>query len=320
MVPSKLDLLGLARRARYGRTQGAPEPGRRFPLDDPAGEVGIEFIFVTDGTDGEGTTYSVPLTYRGAPLPRRSGAGRTSEHGVLGRRWIYDARTTRSRSPSCSPSSGAGRGAGPERERHPRPLRSSGTGIRRGVAAPRPLRWTAPGAGTTVAVELADPSSAQVRRPCISSACWTARRPGTPSARRGRLDPARRLHRSRGGVGPVAGRPAPAGPRTGRRACRPPRAAGAGRAATSGSAASSSRASPPTRAGAIDRSSSSDHPDAQRGAQQGRAALAEHLLVPEPGQRVERRGQVDVVVPAHQHGHPGVGQRGAASRRRPPRR
>ena len=37
-------------------------------------------------------TYHVPVTYRGAPLAGAEAAllG-TSEHGVLGRRWIYDA-------------------------------------------------------------------------------------------------------------------------------------------------------------------------------------------------------------------------------------
>jgi hypothetical protein len=54
-----------------------------FRLDDPAGEVGLEFIFVTDDVDGE-TTYHVPLAYRGAPLPdAEEGLLGTSEHGAL---------------------------------------------------------------------------------------------------------------------------------------------------------------------------------------------------------------------------------------------
>jgi hypothetical protein len=58
-------------------------------LDDPAGEVGIEFMFVTDVHDG--VTYHVPLSYRDAPLAGAEDAlVGTSEHGVLGRRWIYD--------------------------------------------------------------------------------------------------------------------------------------------------------------------------------------------------------------------------------------
>jgi hypothetical protein len=96
MVPGKLDLLGdwLPRQPWYRDAGGPPTLTRAggFRLDDPAGDVGIEFLFVTDGTDGEGTTYHVPLAYRGAPLPEaEAGLVGTSEHGVLGTRWIYDA-------------------------------------------------------------------------------------------------------------------------------------------------------------------------------------------------------------------------------------
>jgi hypothetical protein len=96
MVPGKLDLLGdwLPRQPWY-RDAGVPPTLTRaggFRLDDPAGDVGIEFVFVTDATEGEETTYHVPLAYRGAPLPEaQEGLLGTSEHGVLGRRWIYDA-------------------------------------------------------------------------------------------------------------------------------------------------------------------------------------------------------------------------------------
>lgn len=62
-----------------------------FRLDDPAGEVGMEFIVVLDTAPSSPVTYHVPLAYRGAPL---AGADDfllgTSEHGVLGTRWIYD--------------------------------------------------------------------------------------------------------------------------------------------------------------------------------------------------------------------------------------
>ncbi|MER5790330.1 1,4-alpha-glucan branching protein [Streptomyces sp. NPDC001980] len=61
-----------------------------FRLDDPAGEVGIEFMVVTERTAGPGA-YLVPLTYRGAPLPGAEHAlVGTMEHGVLGTRWAYD--------------------------------------------------------------------------------------------------------------------------------------------------------------------------------------------------------------------------------------
>ena len=61
--------------------------GYRF--DDPEGEVGIETILVRAGT---GPVHQVPLTYRGAPLDGGDGwlVG-TTDHSVLGRRWVYDA-------------------------------------------------------------------------------------------------------------------------------------------------------------------------------------------------------------------------------------
>jgi hypothetical protein len=93
MAPTKLELLsGWLPGQPWFRSAGRPPALTRaggFRLDDPRGEVGIEFAFVSDG---EGTTYSVPMTYRGAPLPgAEQGLIGTSEHGVLGTRWIYDA-------------------------------------------------------------------------------------------------------------------------------------------------------------------------------------------------------------------------------------
>jgi Maltokinase N-terminal cap domain len=92
LAPTKLELLAawLPRQPWY-RGTGTPELSRAggFRLDDPAGEVGIEFMLVTDEA---GTTYSVPLTYRGAALDEAAdGFLGTSEHGVLGTRWVYDA-------------------------------------------------------------------------------------------------------------------------------------------------------------------------------------------------------------------------------------
>jgi Maltokinase N-terminal cap domain len=61
--------------------------GYRF--DDPAGAVGIETMLVKAG---DGPIHQIPLTYRGAPLAAGDGwlVG-TTEHSVLGRRWVYDA-------------------------------------------------------------------------------------------------------------------------------------------------------------------------------------------------------------------------------------
>jgi hypothetical protein len=95
MAPTKLELLAtwLPRQPWYRDTGSPPALTRSggFRLDDPAGEVGIELMLVTDGGGGGETTYFVPLAYRGAPL---TGADEalvgTSEHGVLGTRWIYD--------------------------------------------------------------------------------------------------------------------------------------------------------------------------------------------------------------------------------------
>jgi hypothetical protein len=98
MNPGKLDLLtawlpdqpwylGAGRRPELTRAGG-------FRLDDPAGEVGIEFMVVADGSGDAAVFYQVPMTYRGRPLPGAPGAEAgligTSEHGVLGTRWIYD--------------------------------------------------------------------------------------------------------------------------------------------------------------------------------------------------------------------------------------
>ena len=89
---------------------GAEVPALRligaFRLEDPAGQVGIETQLLSDGA----AIYQVPMTYRGAPLPRTltgemPAAGAcpdeaggadprliaTAEHSVLGTRWIYDA-------------------------------------------------------------------------------------------------------------------------------------------------------------------------------------------------------------------------------------
>ncbi len=95
LVPSKLELLTawLPSRPWY---RGTATPNLRkaggFRLDDPAGEVGIEFAFVTDHSTGVPTAYQVPMTYRSAALPHATDAFiGNAEHGVLGTRWIYDA-------------------------------------------------------------------------------------------------------------------------------------------------------------------------------------------------------------------------------------
>jgi len=73
MNPTKVELLaawlprqpwfiGAGNEPRLTRTGG-------FRLDDPAGEVGIEFLAGTDHSTGQPVTYLMPMTYRGEPLP-----------------------------------------------------------------------------------------------------------------------------------------------------------------------------------------------------------------------------------------------------------
>ena len=68
---------------------GEVKPIASYRFDDPAGEVGLEGILLTDTG---GTVVHVPLSYRAAPL---EGADDflvgTTEHSVLGKRWVYDA-------------------------------------------------------------------------------------------------------------------------------------------------------------------------------------------------------------------------------------
>lgn len=95
MSPSKLDLLTAWLHTQPWYIDSGREPRLTkvggFRLDDPAGEVGIEFMAVTDRAGERPTTYQVPLTYRaGALAGADGGLIGTAEHGVLGHRWIYD--------------------------------------------------------------------------------------------------------------------------------------------------------------------------------------------------------------------------------------
>jgi hypothetical protein len=89
--PTKLELLTgwLPTRPWY---QGSAAPDLRrvasYRFDDPAGEVGIETLLVRAGA---GPLLQVPLTYRGAPLDfGDEWLVGTTEHSVLGPRWVYD--------------------------------------------------------------------------------------------------------------------------------------------------------------------------------------------------------------------------------------
>lgn len=95
LTPTKDELLAswLPSRPWYRPGTGAPQLTKAggFRLDDPAGEVGIEFMVTTDTAGPEPVSYLVPLTYRGAPLEGAEDAlVGTMDHGVLGKRWVYD--------------------------------------------------------------------------------------------------------------------------------------------------------------------------------------------------------------------------------------
>lgn len=90
MHPTKLELLAgwLTAQPWFAGDSAQIELIGAYRFDDPAGEVGMEGHLLTAGDD---TVYHVPVTYRGAPLDVDDAAllG-TSDHGVLGKRWVTD--------------------------------------------------------------------------------------------------------------------------------------------------------------------------------------------------------------------------------------
>ena len=89
LVPSKLELLTawLPGRSWFTGDSNVQRMGA-YRFDDPAGEVGVETFLLRAG---DGPQFQVPLTYRSAALPRKDAflLG-TTEHSVLGTRWVYD--------------------------------------------------------------------------------------------------------------------------------------------------------------------------------------------------------------------------------------
>jgi hypothetical protein len=89
VIPSKLTLLTawLPGRPWFSGDPDVKSLGA-YRFDDPAGEVGIEALLLQAA---DGPVFHVPLTYRAAP---RVGAEEflvgTTEHSVLGTRWVYD--------------------------------------------------------------------------------------------------------------------------------------------------------------------------------------------------------------------------------------
>ena len=132
ITPTKLELAAAWLDRQGAGGAGDLEMVGSYRFDDPEGEVGVEALLVRRS----GEVFHLPVTYRGAPL---DGAGAhlitTMEHSVLGRRWVYEAGGTRSRSPAMSPRSPGGRS---------RPALRSGTGRR---CRPAPQHGHADGRG-----------------------------------------------------------------------------------------------------------------------------------------------------------------------------
>jgi hypothetical protein len=88
VVPSKLDMLAawLPGRPWFAGRWAVTSLGS-YRFDDPAGEVGVEALFVRAG---DGSAYHVPLTYRSSPLGSDEFLVGVTQHSVLGTRWVYD--------------------------------------------------------------------------------------------------------------------------------------------------------------------------------------------------------------------------------------
>jgi hypothetical protein len=90
LSPSKIELLRAWLPGRpWGAGAGDVEQVAAYRFDDPDGEVGLESFLLRAG---DGRLLHVPLSYRGAPLDGAEAflVG-TTEHSVLGTRWVYDA-------------------------------------------------------------------------------------------------------------------------------------------------------------------------------------------------------------------------------------
>ena len=92
IAPSKLELLSAwvpGRPWADGVGVGELTAVGAYRFDDPDGAVGIETHLIRTR---EGRLLQAPLTYRAAPIESGSLVG-TTEHSVLGTRWVYDAGT-----------------------------------------------------------------------------------------------------------------------------------------------------------------------------------------------------------------------------------
>ncbi|MDF1602284.1 hypothetical protein [Nocardioides sp. YIM 152315] len=91
LTPTKSEVIAewLPKQSWAARLPGL-KPFGGYRLDDPAGEVGMEGMLLRSA-DGAVVVH-VPLTYRAAPLEgAEDHLVGTTEHSVLGTRWVYDA-------------------------------------------------------------------------------------------------------------------------------------------------------------------------------------------------------------------------------------
>lgn len=90
LVPEKLELLAgwLPSRSWFAGTPEIEQVGA-YRFDDPDGEVGVEAFLLRTAA---GALLHLPVTYRAAALPgAEDHLVGTTEHSVLGTRWVYDA-------------------------------------------------------------------------------------------------------------------------------------------------------------------------------------------------------------------------------------
>lgn len=90
LTPSKPEIFGawLARQPWSADLGDEVSVIGSYRYDDPAGKVGIECSVLSVGA----SIVHLPASYRGAPLEDADDyLMATTEHSVLGRRWVYDA-------------------------------------------------------------------------------------------------------------------------------------------------------------------------------------------------------------------------------------
>ena len=88
LTPTKQELAEAWLPSRPWAPDGPLQKVAEYRFDDPEGEVGVEMIL---WRSGDGSLLQVPFSYRAEPLDSAEDflVG-TSDHSVLGKRWVYD--------------------------------------------------------------------------------------------------------------------------------------------------------------------------------------------------------------------------------------